>query len=99
MYTIVCIIYVSFIFQVTGEESLTQVLACLSHYRNRPLYLTKAFKELYNLSCTDNLKDDVELRKRIIEVHTFYFTAFILTPNCCLRRLSRLYLTQLSGSY
>ena len=68
-----------FILQVTGEESLKQVLACLSHYRNRPLYLTRALKKLYNISCADNLKEDVELRKRIIEVDTFYFTVCIFS--------------------
>ena len=47
------------------------MLACLNHYRNRPSYLTKALKRLYNLSCEDTLKEEVELRKRIVEVHNF----------------------------
>ena len=61
-------IFCLFHFQVTGKQSLPQVLACLNHYRNRPSYLTKALKTLYNLSCADHLKEDVELRRKIIEV-------------------------------
>ncbi|XP_028404697.1 protein zyg-11 homolog [Dendronephthya gigantea] len=54
--------------QVTGERSVDQVLACLSHYRNRPSYLTKALKRLFNLSYEDNLKENVDKRRNIIKL-------------------------------